>query len=106
MGTLDFSTVLSLSLGIIVLMIYTIKRLKQDKVFPDIGKALSVLLPGIAIPQGIYVCKLAFSDLECISVSPTFLMVGGLSIVWISADKIIKMFKGESDDETLQDMCV
>ena len=64
MGTLDFPTVLSLSLGIIVLAIYTIKTLKEDKILPDIGNALSILLPGIAIPQGIYVCALAFQELE------------------------------------------
>lgn len=81
-------------------MIYTIKTLKNSSNIPDVGKALSVLLPGIAIPQGIYVCTLAFNEqvVGCTGISPTFLVVGGLTIVWVSVDKIIKMFRKEDDN--------
>lgn len=97
MGILAFDTVTTASLiiGAIVLMIYSITFFRKKRDIPEIGKALSILLPVIAIPQGIYVCSLALNEsiVSCIGISPTFLFVGGVTIMWVSIDKIIKTFR-------------
>lgn len=99
MDTLNFNIVIAVSLiiGTIILMIYAIFVFHNTKSFPEIGKALQkIFLPSIAIIQGAYGCYSALNELltSTKGISFTFFFVGGITIVWVSIDKIIKTFKG------------
>ena len=101
MGTLNIPTILSLSSGILILVIYIIITVRQTRDIPKIGDVLSILLAGIAIPQSIYVCTLAFNKqiVSYIEISPIFFVAGGLAVAWLSLEKIIKMFRKKEEQE-------
>ena len=99
MGPSDLATYISMASGAVIILIYTIAVARKLKSLPDIGSVLSILIPGIAIPQGIYVCYLAFNPelTPCMAISPIFLFIGGLTIVWVSVTKVLEVFRGIRD---------
>ena len=90
----DFISLVSIVIGTIMVIAYVIRRYRKNKGFPEIGEILGLLLPAIAMPQGVYVCTLAFNEqvINCIGISPTFLFIGGITIFWVSLERMVKIF--------------
>ena len=95
MSYYNIITLASLGIGIFILLLFTISSLKKGDGMPDLAKAISILLFTTAIAQGGYVCYISFrvDTIACIDISPTYLFLGGIAILWTSISKLYEILQ-------------
>ena len=99
MGTSNYTTFISIVLGIILIMSYLFLSLRRQNFKPSLADALTVFLSAVMIVQGVYICYVGFNShlSNCIAIEPPFLVMTGIAIIWLSVERILKLFRSEDN---------
>jgi len=95
---MDIFFLLSIVFGVVLIVIYVYKTLRNPHINkePDLADGVVLFLSGAGISAGIKVCYIAIAldSNICIAIGNerTYIFLGGIAVIWVSVQTIATLF--------------
>jgi hypothetical protein len=92
---MDFFFFLGVFCGLLLIAVYIIQIFREpiNCKMPDLADGVVLFISGAAIAASIKVCYIAFDPAIPIGDERTYIVLGGVAVIWVSIQMLVKIIK-------------